>query len=141
MNNAKRNREIYILNLNGHSLSEIATMFGLSRERVRQICIRERTKIKIAKSHEDAVTGKKTYTFVDALMDVCGREHDVARIINRLNRLGIDLEFDLATSKCPVDLYSDEELLNISGFGETCLRYVREASNLYKEKTLASISK
>ncbi len=46
--NHTRNNQIYSLREKGRTLQEIATLFGLSRERVRQIYI------KVKKEKEDA---------------------------------------------------------------------------------------
>ena len=130
---SKRNREIYTLRELGHSSYDIADQFGLSRSRVEQICRREKELVKFENHHEEATqTNDATYSFLDALTDVCDSVPIRNRVYSLLARAGVIQEmYDLNDS---LDLYSDESLLSIKSFGPKLLAIARKANELYVQK-------
>lgn len=132
MSNEKRNREIFALHECGQSYSQLGIQFGLSKERIRQIYIKEKEHAKNEKSHIDAVKGSIPYTFYDALMDVCETSNQVTRIFRCLNRAGIINEIE--KNNGTLDSYSDESLMTIRNFGTLSLIFARRANKQYKKK-------
>lgn len=134
MSNEQRNREIFNLKKSGMSYSQIGSKFNLSRERIRQICLKEQRHVESEKLHAKAVNGTIVYTFWDALIDVCETRSQAIRIHNCLNRAGIIREIE--DDGGSLDSYSDEDLLKIRNFGVLSLIFSRRASKLFEQKRL-----
>lgn len=49
----RRNEDIISMRKNGHTLEEISNIFGLTKERIRQICLREENKKKAKEKYKD----------------------------------------------------------------------------------------
>ena len=114
------------------SYSQIGSKFNLSRERIRQICLKEQRGIESEKLHVEAVNGAIPYTFWDALIDVCETKSQAIRIHNCLNRAGIIREIE--DDGGSLDSYSDETLLKIRSFGVLSLIFSRRANKKFAEK-------
>lgn len=134
MNNDKRNREIFNLKESGMSYSQLGSKFNLSKERIRQIYLKEKRRIESEKLHAKAVNSTIPYTFWDALIDSCETKSQAIRIHNCLNRAGIIREIE--DNGVSLDSYSDETLLKIRNFGVLSLIFSRRASKLYEQKRL-----
>lgn len=132
VNNEKRNREIYNLKENGMTYSQIGSKFNLSKERIRQICLKEQRYIESEKLHAKAVNDIIPYTFWDALMDACETKSQAVRCYNCLSRAGIIHEIE--DSDGSLDSYSDEMLLSIRNFGTLSLIFSRRANKKFIEK-------
>lgn len=132
MSNEKRNREIFNLKESGMSYSQIGFKFNLSKERIRQIFLKEQHHIKSEKRHVEAVYGAIPYTFWDALIDVCETKSQAVRIHNCLNRAGIIREIE--DNGGSLDSYSDKSLLSIRNFGVLSLIFSRRANKKFIEK-------
>ena len=131
---SKRNREIVALRDSGMSYSKIGIKFGLSTERIRQLCDKEKRRINSEKKHLNAINGETDYIFMDALLEVCETESLATRICRCLLRSGIINEIE--TNQGSLDSYSDETLLGIRNFGQKSLIFARKANELYKSKAL-----
>lgn len=132
MYTADRNREIFALKESGRTYSQIGIQFGLSKERVRQIYLREKENIEKENSHVNAVEGNVPYTFYDAIMDVCENSKQATRIFKCLNRAGIINVIENHNGS--LDSYSDESLMAIRNFGTISLVFARRANRQYKKK-------
>ena len=132
--NDERNREIFNLKESGMSYSQIGSKFNLSRERIRQIYLKEKRLIESEKLHVEAVNSTIPYTFWDALIDVCETKSQAVRIHNCLNRAGVIREIE--DDGGSLDSYSDETLLRIKNFGVLSLIFSRRASKLFNQKRL-----
>ena len=130
---SKRNREIYALKELGRSCYDIGIQFGISGSRVDQIYRREKELVKFENHHEKATqTNGATYSFLDALTDVCDSIPIRNRVYSLLDRAGVIQEmYNLNES---LDLYSDESLLLIKSFGPKLLAIARKANELYVQK-------
>lgn len=138
MSNEKRNREIFNLKESGLSYSQIGSKFNLSRARIRQICVKEQSRIESENLHVNAVNDTIPYTFWDALLDVCETKSQAVRISNCLNRAGIIHEIE--NNGGSLDSYSDELLLSIRNFGVISLIFARRANKRFMEKRCANVN-
>ena len=128
--NLDRNHEIYKLHEKGLSYGVIGKQFGISKERVRQIYLREARRIKSEQEHAKAVETSGRYTFYDALLEIGTPGTMATRIYRCLTRSGIQQEmFDNHSS---LDKYSDDYLLLIRNFGASSLIFARKANEIYK---------
>ena len=132
MGNEKRNHEIFALRECGKSYSELGIQFRLSPCRIKQIYDKEKKRRESEQLHIDAINGDISYTFYDALIDVCETNSQATRIYRCLARSGIISEME--TNNDSLDTYSDETLLDIINFGPLSLIFSRQANALYKEK-------
>jgi len=138
MSNEKRNQEIFNLKESGMSYSQIGSKFNLSKERIRQIYLKEQRHIESEELHVKAVNGTIVYTFWDALIDVCETKSQAVRIHNCLNRAGIIHEIEVGSGS--LDSYSDELLLSIRNFGVLSLIFSRRAYKKFVEKRQANVN-
>ena len=118
-------------NIVGSNIMNIALILGISAiilpiNSTKEIVKREN-------HHEEAIqTDDTTYSFYDALTDVCDSKPIRNRVYSLLVRAGVIQEmYDLNDS---LDLYSDESLLSIKSFGPKLLAIARKANELYVQK-------
>ena len=132
VNNKARNQEIVTLKNCGKSYSQIGIQFGLSKERIRQICEKEKKRIILENIHINALNGTTPYLFYDAILEACSTESQATRLFRCLKRSGIIDEIEKNNGS--LDSYSDETLLNIRNFGLKSLHFARKANVIYKKK-------
>ena len=132
-NTSERNAEIFKLYSNGWTYQAIGEEFGLSKERIRQICVREGKKQKL-----DALQDAAIISTTDAFLRAC---------IKAVQELGLNYMLGPKTYNClcranvlynltpEVGLarYSDEQLLLIRGFGPKLLEIARTADYIFRE--------
>ena len=139
MDTKQRNREIFVLREIGRPYSWIGIKYGLSKERIRQIYNNEKAHVEAEIAHQNALEGNTTYTFWDALCEVCDSQIVVTRIYRCLERAGILNA--MIKNNWSLDEYDDDTLLCIRNFGNNSLIFARKANELYKEKYLKIVNK
>lgn len=134
LHRTKSERNLQILDLKEQNLTyeAIGNKFGISKERVRQIYLRERRRRDYANELYEKKKSSR-HDFYICLERACvllDREPYLAtRAYNSLARAGIikHLEEDNVT----LDFYEDAYLLNIRGFGVSLLDICRKANEIY----------
>jgi hypothetical protein len=115
----ERNEQILAMRKEGKSYTQLADIFGISRERARQIVLKMESIGKHA--HQE---------YYDALVKACSNlgysEVTATRTYKCLLRANIFAE--MKAENLTLDNFSDYELLQIRNFGINCLNAAREAN-------------
>lgn len=132
-NTAERNSEIFKLYSDGWTYQAIGEEFDLSKERIRQICVREARKQKL-----DELQDASVISTTDAFLRACIKAVEkldlntmlAPKTYNCLNRAKVlyNLTPDIGLAS-----YSDEQLLAIRGFGPKLLEIAREADYIFRD--------
>ncbi len=114
-----RNKQIVKMRKEGKTYTQLADIFGISRERARQIVLKMET------------IGKHTHQeYYDALVKACSNlgysEVTATRTYKCLLRSHMFAKMKAAN--LTLDDFSDDELLRIRNFGTNCLNAAREAN-------------
>lgn len=122
----ERNDKIIELRKKGHTLDEIATLFGISNARVHQICKR---------SYQRTIDLKRNNVYYKILIkacEECNKNPTMAtRIFKALDRNGIISEME--TFGTTFGDYEDDKLLKIYGIGKETLEIIHHADDILKE--------
>lgn len=125
----KRNKEIYRLHKErGLTYKQIATRFGISVERARQIFLKEKRLIDQAERKKNLGNDD----FLDAINNAklsLGSKQPTMRMYNTLARAGLISGIEARTNT--LNNYSDEDLLLIKNMGPESIRVLREAQKIF----------
>ena len=125
INAEERNDKIIELRKKGHTLDEIATLFGISNVRVHQIC---------KPSYQRTIDLKRNNIYYKILIkacEECNKNSTIAtRIFKALSRNGIISEMEIFGTM--FGDYKDDELLKIHGIGKETLKVIHRADNILK---------
>ena len=130
----QRNADILALRDKGYTFDAIANKYDISRQRVRQICIKEERKRKAISEMQNAKFNSFPAFYACLLKAVSFVEVDngcAIRVYNCLNRAGIIQE--MCENHTTLDEYDDLYLLSIRNFGPNSLALARQANVFYKE--------
>lgn len=124
----ERNKQIFLLRNQGYTTAQIATKFGLTIPRIRQICLA------YERSHCLHHTKRSNQKLYNALENANNKYHItdsiwVIKTYRILHDSGIARELLIKNKK--LSDYSDEFLLRLPRFGPKCLDLIRVAEEFY----------
>ena len=129
----ERNAAIFQMKNEGHTLEEIGKKFNITKERVRQIYLREerrRNTYAILKKKEQTGYSRFYNCMIDAAKDLSINEAVAIKAYRCLSRARIIQELD--KDHTALDYYTDSDLLNIRGIGIASVDLIRKANDMFK---------
>lgn len=129
----ERNTAIFKMRNEGCTLEEIAKKFNITKERVRQIYLREERRknaYAILKKKEETGYSDFYKCMIDAAKELNINEAMVVKSYKCLLRARIVQELD--KDYMALDYYTDSDLLNIRGIGIISVDLIRKANDMFK---------